>query len=173
MAYRATLSNSQQLAIAARGMQTQVTMTSSGFGQQQTQSSSFTTGEWNGKPKLFEVRDGFVLQIDTSRESHYLQIRQNSVATISNPPDLSGCPVVELQPISERDERVNFQSMPPMQPMQMGNMSMDLNSMSMQMGNMSMNWNQSKTTKQFCSQCGTEAQAGDRFCRSCGHELNK
>ena len=171
MAYRATLGNTQ-LAIAARGMQTQVTLTNSSFGQQQTQSSSFTTGEWNGKPKLFDVRDSFILQINTSSGFHYLRIQQNGIATISNPPDLDGCSLVELEPIDDRDRQV-VQPMPPMQPMQMGNMSMDLNSMSMQMGNMSMDLNQTKTAKQFCSQCGVEAKAGDRFCRSCGHELSK
>ena len=170
MAYRATLSNTQQLAIAARGMQTQVTLTNSSFGQQQSQSSSFTTGEWSGKPRLFNVRDGFILQIDTSSGYYYLRIQQNSIATISNPPNLDGCSLVELKPISDRDWQTDFQPMPPMQ---MGNMSMDLNSMSMQMGNMFLNRNRTKTTKQFCSQCGTEAKAGDRFCRSCGHELSK
>ena len=66
--------------------------------------------------------------------------------------------------------------MQPMQPLKMGNMSMDINSMSMQMGKMTMGLdNQQKTTatKQFCSQCGTEAKTGDRFCRSCGHKLEQ
>ena len=154
-------------------MQTQITLTNSSFGQQQTQSNSFTTGEWNGKPRLFDVRGKFVLRIETSSGSHYFRIQQNSIATISNPPDLSSCPVVKLQQIDDLDWQVDFQPMSPMQPMRMGNMSMDLNSMSMQMGNMFSNRNRTKSTKQFCSQCGTEAKAGDRFCRICGHELSK
>lgn len=172
MAYLATLSNTQQLAIAARGSQTQISLTTSSQGQQQSQSSSFTTGEWNSKPRLFDLRDGFVLQIDAQNGTHYLQIQQNNIATISHPANLNDYPQIELQSIANRDRPLEFKPMSPMQPMQMGKMSMDLNSMSMQMGDMSLNLN-SDTVKQFCSQCGTEAKAGDRFCRSCGHELAK
>lgn len=173
MAYLATLSNTQQLIIAARGSQTQITLTSSSQGQQQSQSSSFTTGEWQGKPKLYDVRDGFVLEIDAQNGSYCLQIQQNNIATISHPANLNDYPQVELQSIADRDRPSDFKPMSPMQPMRMGNMSMDLNTMSMQMGNMSSNLKSDTTVKQFCSQCGKEAQAGDRFCRSCGHELAK
>lgn len=173
MAYLATLSNTQQLEIAARGKQTQISVTSSSHGQQQSQSSSFTTGEWRGKPKLYDVRGGFVLQIEAENGSYCLQIQHNNLTTIPCPVNLNDYAQVELQNIEDRDRSIDFKPMSPMQPMQIGNMSMDLNSMSMQMGNMSLNLKSNTTPKQFCSQCGKEAQAGDRFCRSCGHELAK
>jgi len=180
MAYSALLGGSQQLAIANIGQQTQVSLTANSPGQQQSQSTSFSTGQWSGKPKLFQTATGFILQIESDRGSHYVSIQQNSISNIQSPGDLSPYPEVDLKagadPNTESSSPMPpMQPMQPMQPMKMGNMSMDANSMSMRMGNMSMDSNNPKknsTTKQFCSQCGVEAKTGDRFCRSCGHELN-
>ena len=180
MTYVATLGDFQQLAIANIGEQTQINLTMSSPGQQQSQSSSFHTGKWVSTPQLFNVGQGFVLKIDSHQGSHHILIQQNSIGMVSPPADLSGYPTVTFKDIPDAPQKpIEFKPMKPMQPMQpmrMGNMSMDINSMSMQMGNMSLNSdNQAKTTtnKQFCSQCGTEAKAGDRFCRSCGHELDQ
>lgn len=166
MAYSANLGGYGQLAIANIQEQTQINLSMSIPGQQQSQSSSFNTGKWLSKPKLFQLEQGFVLEINTNQNSHYILIQQNSISTIESTPELNRYPQIDLTAIAQES---NFEPMQPMQPMKMGNMSM-------QMGNMSMSLNnQSKTSisKQFCSQCGKEAQLGDRFCRSCGHELNK
>ena len=171
MAYSATLSNSQQLAIANLAMQTQITLTMSNPGQQQSQSSGFTTGKWLAEPKLFQVGQGFIIQIDTEQDSYHILIQQNSITTIKSPTNLDNYPQLDLTAIPDS----NAKPMSPMQPLKMGNMTMDINSMSMQMGNRTMGLNnppQTSVTKQFCSSCGTQAKAGDRFCRSCGHELN-
>ena len=170
MAYSATLGNSQQLVIANLAMQTQITLTMSSPGQQQSQSSSFTTGKWLSEPKLFQVGSSFILQINTAQDSYYILIQQNSISTIESPADLNKYPQLDLNAVPNS----NLKPMQSMQPMKMGNMSMDINSMSMQMGNMTIGLNNPppSSTKQFCSSCGTQAKAGDRFCRSCGHELN-
>ena len=177
MTYVATLGDFQQLAIANIGEQTQINLTMSSPGQQQSQSSSFNTGRWVSTPQLFNIGQGFVLKIDTQQGSHHVLIQQNSIGMINPPADLSAHPTVTFKDIANSSQKpIEFKPIEPMQPMRMGNMSMDINSMSMQMGNMSLNSdNQAKTTtnKQFCSQCGQEAKAGDRFCRSCGHELNQ
>ncbi|MEO1671764.1 MAG: zinc ribbon domain-containing protein [Cyanobacteria bacterium J06631_2] len=175
MAYSAILGASQQLAIANSGRQTQINLTISSPGQQQSQSSSFSTGKWTDEPKLFQVGQGFVLVIQAEANSSYISIQHNAIAIVQSSPDLNNCPQVALNPIPD-PVLEPMQPMQPMQPLKMGNMSMDLNSMSMQMGNMSLNLNnQPKTTdtKQFCSQCGTEAKTSDRFCRSCGHKLDQ
>ena len=176
MGYVATLGNSQ-LAIAPSGMQTKITLMTSSRGQQQGQSSSFNTGKWRTTPKLLKVGQGAVLQIDTARGSHYIHILPNSINMVDPPGDLQNYSTIDLKEVDD-SQAADFNSiepMPSMQPMQMGDMSMDINSMSMKMGDMSMGIKdpaKTTTTKQFCSQCGTEAKAGDRFCRSCGHELN-
>lgn len=177
MAYVATLSNSQQIAIALQGMQTKITLTSSSPGQQQSQSSSFNTGEWRTTPKLVKVGQGAVLQVDTDRGSHYVHIMSSRIDLVDPPSDLQNYSTINLKEVEDPTaDSQPLEPMPSMQPMQMGNMSMDINSMTMKMGDMSMGINdtaKTTTTKQFCSQCGTEAKAGDRFCRSCGQDLNK
>ena len=177
MAYVATLGNSR-LAIALQGVQTNITLMASSAGQQQSQSSSFNTGKWLDTPKLRNVGQGAVLQINTARGSYYIHILSNSINMVDPPSDLQNYSAIDLKEVDD-PQTADFkpiEPMPSMQPMQMGNMSMDINSMSMQMGDMSMGIEDSAkptTTKQFCSQCGTEAKASDRFCRSCGHELNE
>ncbi len=175
MAYQATLNGTQQLTVINQGIQTQITLMTSSSGQQQSQSSSFTTGDWATPPKLFNTEQGFILQIDGDRAQYFIQIQSNSISTINGRPNLQNATPVELQNIAAppSQKAANFE---PMQPMRMGNMSMDINSMSMQMGNMSMNLgNKSRTTstKRFCSQCGVEAKPSDRFCSSCGHDLSQ
>lgn len=175
MGYSAILSDSQQLAIANLGEQTQVNLTMSRPGQQQSQSSSFSTGKWSNEPKLFRTGQEFILQIESDRGLHYVLIQQNSISTVNSPGDLNNYSQVDLTASPDSNSE-STQSMQPMQPLKMGNMSMDIDSMSMKMGNMSMgsdSQSKSSATKQFCSQCGTEAKAGDRFCRSCGHELDR
>lgn len=176
MAYVATLGNSR-LAIALQGMQTKITSISSSAGQQQSQSSSFNTGKWQTTPQLRNVGQGAVLQIDTDSGSYYIHILSNSINRVDPPTDLQNYSTIDLKEVEDTQTASKpIEPMQSMQPMQMGNMSMDINSMSMQMGDMSMGVEdpaKTTTTKQFCSQCGTEAKAGDRFCRSCGHELNK
>jgi ribosomal protein L32 len=172
MAYSVTLDGSRQLAITNLGTQTQINLSMSTPEQQQSQSSSFSTGKWLSEPKLYQLEQGFVLEINTSQNSHYILIQDNSISTIKSPTGLNNYPQIDLTAIADS----NSAQMPPIQPLKMGNMSMNLNSMSMQMGKMSMGLNnQSKTsvTQQFCSQCGKQAKMSDRFCRSCGHELNR
>lgn len=179
MAYQVTLNGTQQLTIINRGIQTQITLMMSSAGQQQSQGSSLTTGTWVTPPKLFNTGQGFILQIDSDRGQHFIQIQSNSISTINGIPTAQNVTPIELENIADPPQNpVDFEPMQPMQPMQpmkMGNMSMDINSMSMQMGNMSMNLgNKSRktSTTRFCSQCGSEAKPSDRFCSSCGHDLN-
>lgn len=175
MAYLANLDDTRKLTFVNSGGQTQITLMAATLGQQQSQSSSFSTGKWLSKPRLYDVGRSWVLRIDTFEGVRCIEIRANGITTTSPPQNLSDYPTVEFTEIADSD-RQKFDSFPSMQPMQMGNMSMDLNSMSMQMGDMSLNLNRSSeptSAKQFCSQCGKETKAGDRFCRSCGHELAK
>lgn len=172
MAYSVIIGDSRQLAIANLGTQTQINLSISTPGQQQSQSTSFSTGKWLSKPKLFQLEQGFVLEINTSQNSHYILIQDHSISSIKSPAGLNNYPQIDLTAIPDS----NSATMPPIQPLKMANMSMNLNSMSMQMGKMSISLNnQSKTsvTQQFCSQCGKQAKMSDRFCRSCGHELNR
>lgn len=178
MAYQATLNGTQQVTIINQGKQTQIALIASSPGQQQSQSNSFTTGTWVKPPQLFSTNQSFVLQINGEQGQYFILIQANGIQTISDVPNLQNATSVQLENIADPPSQtpIDFEPMQPMQPMRMGNMSMDINSMSMRMGNMSLNLgNQSKTTvsQVFCSQCGAEAKSGDRFCRSCGHDLSQ
>ena len=175
MAYRATLNGTQQIMIANQGRQTQITLMASSPGQQQSQSSSFTTGIWINPPQLFDTTQGFILQINAEQGKNFIQIQANGISTIKGNPSLQNATSIELKTVGNPPGQADMK-FEPMQPMKMGNMCMDINSMSMQMGDMFLDLgNKSKTTasKTFCSQCGTEAKNGDRFCRSCGHNLSQ
>ena len=175
MAYSANLGSHQQIMIANQGKQTLITLLSSTPGQQQSQSSGFTTGNWSKPPHLYQTESGFILEINSDTKQHFVLIQANSISTIAAPFLKNAIPV-NLQPIPDSNEnKLDFELMQPMQPMKMGNMSMSMNPMSMKMGNMSMSMDENKTsqpTKRFCTQCGQEAKIGDRFCASCGNRLD-
>ena len=109
--------------------------------------------------------------------SHGCYYLSSSINLVDPPSDLQNYSTIDLQEVDDPQTASKpIEPMPSMPSMQMGDMSMDIDSMSMKMGDMSMGIKdpaKTTTTKQFCSQCGTEAKTGDRFCRSCGHELNK
>ena len=181
MSYTANLTENRRIAIASQGNQTTISLTSSNIGQQQSQTTSFTTGNWQSLPRLYQLGTNFILQINSDRNSFYLLIQTNGISTVAAP-DLNNAVEIDLQKsedsttIPNQIEFEPMQPIQPMQPMKMGNMSMDLNSMSMKMGNMSLNMNNTRTstsTKYFCSQCGQEAKTSDRFCSSCGHKLDR
>lgn len=172
MAYKANLSGNQKLIVVNQGTQTSITLTSSSPGQQQSSSNSFTTGNWTSAPQLYQTGSGFILEINGDRKKQSILIQANSISTVAAPA-LDNAVKIDLEntsdtPVSQKN--VEFE---PMQPMKMGNMSMDINTMSMKMGNMSMDMGGKKTsTKRFCSQCGEKVKNSDRYCRSCGHSLD-
>lgn len=176
MAYQATLNGTQQITILNQGIQTLITSSISNPGQQQSQSSSFTTGNWQNKPQLFQTNQGYILRVYGAEKHFWLLIQPQGIQALNTMPNIENAVLIELTSVTDipSSANANFQPMQPIQPMKMGNMSMNMNSMSMQMGNMSLDLgNQTgQITKVFCSQCGKEAKSGDRFCRSCGHELS-
>ena len=172
MAYRVNLNGNQQLTVLNQGNQTLITLISSSPGQQQSQSNSFTTGNWTNTPKLYRTESGFILQISGDRGEFSISIRANSISTVTTPV-LDNAVLVDFKNTSDTAANHQKSQFEPMQPMKMGNMSMDINTMSMQMGNMSMNMGKGETRSKtrFCTQCGAEVTASDRFCGSCGHKL--
>ncbi|MGD1917951.1 MAG: zinc ribbon domain-containing protein, partial [Pleurocapsa sp.] len=168
MSYAANLTGNQHLAIANTRDKTTINLVSSSFGQQQSQSSSFTTGIWQAPPQLYQIGTNFVLKLNGERGISHILIQANG---ISNREQRELGKEIEIEIQKTKDAEIEssnmkykpmemmkpIEQMKPMQPMKMGNMSMDINSMSMQMGNMSLNMNDTKTstsTKLFCDQCG-------------------
>ena len=79
MAYSANLGSHQQIMIANQGNQTLITLQSSTPGQQQSQTSGFTTGNWNKPPHLYQSDSGFILEINSDGKEHFILIQANSI----------------------------------------------------------------------------------------------
>jgi hypothetical protein len=184
MAYIGNLGTGQQLHIENQGTQTRVTLTSRSTGQQQSQSSSFETGNWSVPPTLFRTPAGFILRIESTSGQCFVQIQANSLSTMPSPPPLAHADTITLDRVADTStssqQSMQFTPMEPMKPMEplpplkMGDMEMRMNPMEMRMGNMELRMGEKSPTQsgqRFCSQCGQSVKSGDRFCGSCGHRL--
>jgi ribosomal protein L37E len=174
MAYTAYLQGHGQITIAFKDPHTSITLVISNPGQQQSQSTSFTTGNWTAPPKLLPTASSYVLQITSETGNHFISIEATGIRTLANAPLLDRSNPIKLEPIFEPKTNYNNNTVE-FKPMQMGNMSMSMTPMSMRLGNMSMTMGEgfkSASSKIFCTQCGREAKIDDLFCSSCGHQLN-
>lgn len=188
MAYMGNLGAGQQLYIDNRGTHTFVTLTSSHAGGQQSQSSSFETGDWVVPPTLFRTLSGFVLRIESASGAHFVQIQGNGFNQLQTAPALGNADILSLQQVASTATPNPMEPMPPMEPMQMepmkpieplpplkmGDMEMRMSPMEMRMGNMEMRMGDnapSQSGRRFCTQCGQPVKLSDRFCSACGHRL--
>jgi hypothetical protein len=173
MAYVCELGTGQSVYLENQGAQTVVTLISSGPGQQQQASSSFTTGVWSSPPQVFQTPYGLVLKVISEQGERSLQIQGTSVSVLGEMPSVTDSQQLTVQEVT----RVSVSPLKPMEPMKMepmkpmnlkmGDMQMNMNPMSMRMGSGSSEEN----PKSFCSQCGTSVKPEDRFCSNCGHQL--
>lgn len=169
MAYTWELDSGQKISLDNQEHQTIVTIGSGSFGQQQQSSSSFTTGKWTSPPEIFRDAGGAVIKIITTDGEHRVRVQGNSIGVESGN-SFNNSQRMQVQQ-SGTSTTSGF-SMKPMEPMKMGDMSMNMNPMEMRMGNMSMKMGEkTNSTRRFCSQCGTPVESSDRFCSSCGHQL--
>ncbi|HEY9834271.1 MAG TPA: zinc ribbon domain-containing protein [Stenomitos sp.] len=185
MAYIGNLGAGQQVYIENQGSQTLMTLTSRSNSQQQSQSSSFNTGNWTVPPTLFWTPAGYVLRIESSSGQHFVQIQANGMNHLSTVPSLVHADVISLEQVadaaSSSQQSIEFtplmepmKPMEPLPPMKMGDMEMRMNPMEMRMGNMELRMGEKPQThsgSRFCSQCGQSVKESDRFCSSCGHRL--
>ena len=163
MTYNWELETGQQISVDNQGAQTVVTISHTSAGQQQRSINSFNTGIWIVPPELSIDPTGATLKITTPTGASLIQVRGNSIQIQSTH---SG----EHQ--SSTSTSSTFTSgMPPMPPMQMGNIQMNMQPMVMKMGDMELNMGATASQQKFCTQCGTPVKPADKFCASCGHKL--
>lgn len=171
MAYKAELGNSQFIFVRNQGTQTLITLSHQSTGQQQSQTTSFETGTWSLPPALYCTATGVILKVTGLTGDRFIQVQGQQVQSLSTAPTLPEHDRVAMQ---DDDTAVpSMSSVPPMPPMQLGDMSMQMNPMRMQMGDMSMQIpsSQPQADQRFCSQCSSVVKSDDRFCAHCGHEL--
>jgi zinc-ribbon domain len=138
--YGCDLGTGQRLWLDNQGEQTRVTLASSGAGQQQQSTQGVQTGRWVAQPEAFQTAGGIVVKLQTVSGTLFLQIQSGQIGLIDAGAVEAGFgarPIL-LQAVPAEVHPPAMQPMSPMQPIQMGNMSMSLNPMSMRMGNMEM-----------------------------------
>ena len=186
MTYVADLGQGQSLTIENAGTRTIITWESRSAGQQQRQQMSLSLGQWSASPMVFKTTYGFVLQIESNQTASYVRLQANSISVLSEAPLMLNASEVPLRYLSnpnaempdvKSDVKTDVKpTVKPLEPLRMGNMTMQLNPMEMSMGNMSLSMEASnsrahRSTPPFCSQCGTKIQDSALFCPHCGTKL--
>jgi hypothetical protein len=154
MAIQWDLGNGQSLYLENQNEKTLITLARDSRGQQQQSSSSFTTGSWQTLPQIYRVNGDIRIKITTEIQEYIFAIVNNGITLITDEKSVQTLPIEQGQ------------EMPKMPPMKMGNMSMDMSSMSMTMGNMSMSMG-----NKHCTQCGAKVSLDAKFCSECGNKL--
>ena len=160
MVYTCNLDNNRQLYIENQGVQTVIALSSTSPNQQQSQRSSFETGNWILPPSLFRTSSGLVVRIEAQQGQYFIQVQASGMSILTTAPSLIDAEVLPLQRATAQTAP-KFQPMPPMTPM--APMQMRMGNMEMQMGK--------PLGRRFCSQCGHGVEPSDRFCPQCGHQL--
>lgn len=83
----------------------------------QSQSNSFSTGEWKQPPQLFKLSDGLVLQVNGELEQ-YFQIRGSQMQSLDKKPALDGADSLDLSQAGDDEGPREMEPMEPMRPME-------------------------------------------------------
>jgi hypothetical protein len=113
MTYACDIGNGQQLLVQNDGDDTQVAMSSGDSGQQQSQSTGFTTGGWSRPPELFRTSENLVLRLEGKRGVEFVGVHGNQIESMRSEPNLKNAEKLTLK---ESDE--NIARMKPMEPME-------------------------------------------------------
>lgn len=170
MIYAYDLENGQELIVRNDGDNTLVALSASDEGQQQMQSTGFSTGKWLKPPELFRVRGNLVLRLETKGGVDFVRVRGSQIQLMRSDPGLENAEKLKLKKSTERLAMTAMEPLEPMKPMR------GMRPMEMRMGDMHMSMGSTEKTPQeaqrFCTQCGERVEEGDRFCANCGHSLS-
>jgi hypothetical protein len=118
MAYACDIGNGQWLLVQNDGDNTQVALSSGGSGQQQNQSTGFTTGEWSKPPELFRTRENLVLRLEGKNGVHFIGVHGDQIESIRSEPKLENAEKLMLKESNENIARMKpMKPMEPMKPM--------------------------------------------------------
>jgi hypothetical protein len=118
MTYSHDLGNGKRLLVQNDGDNTQVALSSGGGGQNQNQSTGFTTGEWSKPPELFRIDDELVLRLESKSGVEFIAVQGNQIQSIGSEPDLKKAQREALEKSDESIEKMKpMEPMKPMKPM--------------------------------------------------------
>ena len=158
--------------------QTEIALSSSSGGQQQSQRQGYVTGKWTKPPLLYKSKRGPVLEVTTNRGAFHFRVSPTGIVALREVPVLQdSIPLQKAKAAGSAQRQLPpmpgmkpMESMPPMAPMtmSMGDMHM---SMGAPRGPVSPKQLSVDSGKRFCTECGREAASGDKFCAGCGKRL--
>src|SRR5271165_3398516 len=103
MTYAHDLGNGQQLLVENDGDNTQVALSSGDSGQQQNQSTGFSTGEWSKPPELFRTAENLVLRLESKSGVEFIGVQGNQTQSRGREPRLEKA---KKLPLKERKENI-------------------------------------------------------------------
>src|SRR6185437_8259599 len=115
MTYAYEFENGQRLIAQNDGDNTVVALSSDDEGQQQSQSTAFSTGKWLKAPDLFRTRGAVVLRVESKSGVEFIRVRGSQIQWMRNAPDLENAEKLKLK---KSEERVGMKAMEPMKPME-------------------------------------------------------
>jgi hypothetical protein len=113
MAYSCDIGNGQRLLVQNDGEETKVALSSGDSGQQQKQSTGFTTGKWSKPPELFRTSENLALRLEGKNGVRFIGVHSDQIELMRSEPDLENAEKLALK---ESDE--NIARMKPMKPME-------------------------------------------------------
>ena len=96
MTYAYDLGNGQRLLVQNEGDDTQIALSSGGSGQQQNQSTGFSTGAWSRPPQLFRTPENLVLRIESKSGPKFISIHGNQIESTTGEPKLESAEKLTL-----------------------------------------------------------------------------
>ena len=118
MNYQGTLETGEQITIGSHEAQTRVQVQSGDDSQHESQGTSFATGQWKSKPRVFQTENGAVLEIDGEREPISLELKEGRLRRLDEKPQLKDATAVSLKEVDEFPNSELLQPMEPMKPME-------------------------------------------------------
>jgi hypothetical protein len=113
MTYAYDLGNGQRLLVENDGDDTRVALSSGDSGQQQNQSTGFSTGEWSKPPELFRAAENLVLRLESKSGTEFIGVQGNQIESMRSEPDLKNAERLTL-----KESKENISRMKPMKPME-------------------------------------------------------
>jgi hypothetical protein len=118
MAYSCDIGNRQRLLVQNNGEETQVALSSGDSGQQQNQSTGFTTGEWSKPPELFRTRENLVLRVEGKNGVRFIGVHNDQIELMRSEPKLENAEKLTLKQSNEKIAQMKpMKPMEPMKPM--------------------------------------------------------
>jgi hypothetical protein len=117
MTYNFQQNDGPSVTVENDGDQTTVQLQSGGSGQGQSQSTGFSTGEWQGRPRLFRQGSDLLLTFQTNQGAQGVRISGNQIQHVSGEQKTSGAEELKLQEGGSISRMKPMEPMKPMKPM--------------------------------------------------------